>query len=143
MRCMDEDIVQDIWLLSNIPNPSLSTKHRGLVLEATEATDEQTDEIRRAFDYLLSFYKSIEDDKKRFNKLRAKTHITSLGYMGVLAVRNNISQENFIERAAAFVNTNGAEATVSDRYNKASSIGVTQTEQVKTRMDEIKKYIGI
>jgi len=137
LRFIDEDIVEDIWILANIENPSLLNKFRATVLEASEVTDGQHAELTKAFDYMLSFYKSVESNKKLLTKLRAKTHVTMLGYMGVMAIRNNISESEFVEKATAFFNTDGTKTTNSEKYNLASTSGSSKPEQVKDRMDEV------
>ena len=142
LKLVDEDIVEDIWILANVENPSLMNRDRAKILESTEATEKQLEEMSNAFDYMLAFYKAAENDKKLFQKLRAKTHITSLGYMGVLAVRNGMSEEEFIEKATTFFNPDGTKTTSSDAYNDASISGSSKPEQVKIRVDEIQKIMG-
>jgi hypothetical protein len=141
MKCFDEDIVQDIWILSNVDNPNLLNRYRSPILEKSEVTVEQRDEINQALDYMFSFYQKIEDNKKLFSKVRAKTHITSLGYMGVFAVRNGISEEEFMEKARKFFDTDGTKVTISDAYNVASLSGSAKTEQVKIRMNELEAVL--
>ena len=143
LRFTDEDIVEDIWILANIENPSLLNKHRATVLEENAVTDEQLKELTQAFDYMFAFYRSVESDKKLMTKLRAKTHVVSLGYMGVLAVRNGISEKEFIEKARAFFGTDGSKTTNSDIYNASSLSGSATPEQVKIRMDAMAKALGI
>jgi hypothetical protein len=142
-RLVDEDIVEDIWLLANVENPSLLNRYRASVLEFTEVTDEQHEELKKTLDYMLAFYQSVESDKKLFTKLRAKTHITSLGYMGALAVRNQVPVDAFIDRATAFFSPGDAKTTASDTYNQASVAGSSKPEQVKIRMEEIAKALGL
>jgi hypothetical protein len=142
-KFVDEDIVEDIWILANVENPSLLNKHRAPILEGNEVTDEQHEEMTKAFDYMLSFYKAVENDKKMFTRLRAKTHVTSLGYMAIIAIRNNISEEEFIEKATVMFNTDGKQTTSSEAYNTASMSGSSKPEQVKIRIDEIQKILGV
>jgi hypothetical protein len=142
LRFTDEDIVEDIWILANMDSPSLLNKYRAAVLESNEMTEEQHEEMSKAFDYMLTFYKSVENDKKLLTKLRAKTHVTMLGYMGVMAVRKNISEDVFVDKATAFFSTDGTKTTSSEKYNIASTSGSSKPEQVKDRMDEISKALG-
>jgi hypothetical protein len=133
LKFTDEDIVEDIWILANFDNTSLY-RYRATLLEKNDVTDVQHRELIRAFDYMLAFYKSIENDKKLTSKLRAKTHITLLGYMGVLAVRNKISENKFIEKAATFF---------SDAYNAASLSGSSKPEHMQDRMKAVRELLGV
>jgi hypothetical protein len=143
LRLVDEDIVEDIWVLANMDNPSLINKYRAAALENNEMSKDQYKELIKAFDYMLSFYRSVENDKKLFTRLRAKTHVTMLGYAGVMAIRNGISEKNFIKKVTAFFSTDGSKTTVSEKYNLASAVASSKPEQVKDRMDEIKKALGL
>lgn len=140
-KLSDEDIVQDIWIMANIDNPSLLAKDRLPVLEHNEVSNEQQEEFVRAFDYMLSFYRAIEGDKKLLNKVRSKTHITSLGYMGVLAVRNKLAEEDFVGTASDFFRTIGTKSTSGDVDVSVSISGGSKPEQVQYRMGELKKVL--
>ena len=137
----DEDIVQDIWIASYVDNPSLVENPRTFVLEYNEVTDTQEQELLKAFGYMHSFYMANEKNKRFINKLRAKIHIVSLGYMGVLAVRNGISEDEFIQKATGFFNTGNANASVSDKYNKAS--GYAKPELLQARLNEMAIALGV
>jgi hypothetical protein len=143
LKFVDEDIVQDIWLLSYTDTPSLLNKYRSPVLETEEMTKEQKKEMTKAFDYLLAFFKSIEGDAKYFSKLRAKIQITSLGQMSVLAVKHKIKQDDFIAKAKAFFNGEGTKVTNNEAYNTASIQGSARAENVKIRTDELTKALGL
>lgn len=139
----DEDIVYDIYILTHIENPSLLTAFRTTVLASVVVTDEQKEELTKALDYMLAFYQTVKPDKKLFSKLRAKTHITMLGYMATLAIRNNISEATFIEKAKAFFNGEGSKVTVSEAYNIAASSGSARADSVRVRMNEVEAALGL
>jgi hypothetical protein len=143
LRLTDEDIVEDIWILANMDSPNLMNKYRAAVLESNEMTGKQHKELTRAFDYMLAFYKSVENNKKLLTRLRNKTHVIMLGYMGVMAVRNGISKAGFVEKATAFFSTDGTKTTNSEKYNLASTSGSSNPEQVKVRMDEVVRALGL
>jgi hypothetical protein len=137
-KLSDEDIVQDIWLMSTIEKPSLLTKDRTPVLEHTEVSEEQKDELNAAFDLMLAFYRAIENDKRLLNRVRSKPHIISLGYMGVLAVRNKIPEQAFIKNATDFFS---ALINKTDGDDAASVIGGSKPEQVQLRKEQLKKAV--
>ena len=139
----DEDIIQDIYILSYVDNPCLLTASRTTTLASIEVTDVQKEELTNALDYMLAFYQTIKTDKRLYSKLRAKTHITMLGYMAVIALRNDISQEVFIEKAKAFYNGEGRVVTISNAYNMAASSGSARTENVCIRMNEVTAALGV
>jgi len=143
MKYVDEDIVQDIWILSNKENPSLLNKFRSPLLESEKMTNAQHKELKKAFDFMLAFYKRVEENKKWFSKLRAKTHIISLGYMAVLAIRNKIKEDAFVEKAVHFFAGEDTKVTASDAYNLASIAGSAKPENVKIRMDELAAALGV
>ena len=143
MKYVDEDIVQDIWILSNIENPSLLNRFRSPLLESEKMTAAQTRELKKAFDLMLAFYKRVEENRKWFSKLRAKTHIISLGYMAVLATRNKIKEDAFVEKAVHFFAGEDTKVTVSEAYNLASMAGSAKPENVKIRMGELANALGI
>ena len=140
MENLDEIIAENIWIMANVPKPNLSTNFRGPLLEKTKVPEEQIDEVKHALDYMLAFYRSIED-KRLFSRLRGKVHIESLAYMGIEALRGNMTEEEYIRCAIAFVTTDGSKTTRSEKYNQASLVGIGQTEQVRTRMTELKKAL--
>ena len=142
-KYVDEDIIQDIYILSYIDNPCLLTAFRTTTLASVEVTEMQKEELINALDYMLAFYQTIKTDKRLYSKLRAKTHITMLGYMAVVALRNDISQEVFIEKAKAFYNGEGRVVTISNAYNMAASSGSARTENVCIRMNEVTAALGV
>jgi len=143
LKFVDEDIVQDIWILANIDPPSLLNKHRSPLLESQEMTKAQINELKKAFDLMFAFYERVKENTKWFSKLRAKTHIISLGYMAVLAVRNKIAKDVFVEKAVHFFAGEDTKVTNSEAYNLASVAGSAKAENVKVRMDELAKALGV
>jgi hypothetical protein len=142
-RLGNEDIVQDIWITSYVDKPNLMEMQRSFVLEHNEVSDAQKEELLKAFGCMLSFYMANENNKKLINKLRSKTQIVSMGYMSVMAVRNGISESEFLKKAYNFYSTDGSKTTNSDEYNKASISGYAKPELVQARMNELKKVLGI
>lgn len=140
-KCLDEDIVEDIWCMTYNENPSLLNKHRAPLLENNIVTDEQRDEIITGLDYLYAFYQAIGNNKKLLSKVRPKTHVVSLGYMGILAARMGLSQEEYVDKARKFFGGEGRTSTISGAYNIASQSGSAKPEQVRIRMDEIEKAL--
>ena len=137
----DEDILKNIWCMYHNSNPSLLNKDTSPILEKTEVTEEQKQELTNTLDYMHSLFEAVKGRKETLAKMRVKTHIVSLGYMAYLAIEKGISAGDYIERALQFFSAEGKTPTISEAYNSACVSGIAKPEMVRARMNEIKKAL--
>ena len=136
-KCIDEDVVENMWCMIYNENPSLLRKHTSPILEATEVTPEQESEMNQALDYMAHLFDSAVSNKVLFKKMRTTTHLTALGYMAHAAINAKLTPEKFAQKATAFFTTDSNKPTVSLKYNEASLSGSAKPEQVRTRKAEM------
>ena len=139
-KCMDEDVIQDAWLLCFEPNPNLLNVVRGEVLAQKEMLDWQVVALTKALAYLTILFTTV-NNKQRLSKMKAKTHLVSLIYMAHLANEKEMSAEEFVEKVVAFFNADGRTATVDDDYNAACLSGSARADQVAIRMEAVHRAL--
>jgi len=116
----DEDIVKSIWVVCYNENKSLLDKDTSLLLESIDVTEEQKNELVKILKYMEVFLKRIQGDKetkKMAAKMRAKTHLVSLGYMAFLAIQKNMSEDDYAIKHLSF--------SIPKIENRASTKSIT------------------
>lgn len=136
-----EDIIEQIWIICYSDSKSLLNKDVAPILNTVEVTEKQKNELLNILDYLAALLTKAGSNKKISRKLKAKTHLVSLAYMAMQAIRNGISDAEYAEKAIKFFTCEGNKATTSDEYNKAVGSGSAKQEQVQIRMKEVEKAL--
>ena len=139
----DEDIIKNIWIMCYSEKKSLLDKDTSPIFESTEVTQEQEEELNKILDYMYKFLREALKTKELFGKVRAKTHLCSLGYLAFLAIRNSMPEDEYCERAVKFFNTQDRKPSISEEYNRASASSSAKAEQVIIRINELEKVLGL
>ena len=138
-RFIDEDIIKNIWIMCYNENKSLLDRDTSPIFESTEVTKKQEDELYKVLDYMHQFLKYALKTKEVFSKIRAKTHLVSLGYMAFVAIKNSKLEDEYCEKAFKFFDTKDRKPSISDEYNNASASSSAKPENVIIRIKEIEK----
>ena len=139
----NEDTIKNIWIMCYNENKSLLDKDTSPIFESTEVKGEQEEELNKILDYMYKFLKYAYKTKELFSKVRAKTHLCSLGYMAFLAIKNSMSEDEYCEKAVKFFNTKDRTPSISEEYNKSSASSSAKPEQVMIRISELEKALDL
>ena len=139
----DEDIIKNIWIMCYSENKSLLDKDTSPIFESAEVTEEQEEELNKILDYMYRFLRDAYKTKELFSKVRAKTHLCSLGYLAFSAIRNSIREDEYCEKAIKFFDTQSRKPSISEEYNKTSASSSAKPEHVIIRMNELEKALDL
>jgi hypothetical protein len=137
----NEDIVIKSWALLNTENPSFETKLIRPLIESADITDEQAEQIEKAYTRILEVYTDIKSvDDKENNKIAkriiTRTHLLSLVPIALKSIDNNISVEEFSEFVHNFFSGKKS-ASINDIYNNASSAHTSNADNINKRITAI------
>jgi len=135
-KMIGEDIVKNIWIMCFHDSKSLLDKDTSPVFEEITVTPEQRTMLEKILGYIKHFMGSTAEKPDIRKKVRAKTHIASLGYMAYLAIKSDMWEDDYTKKAIAFFNTNDGTASVSTAYN-GSVTGGAKPEKITVRISEI------
>ena len=130
----DEDIIKSIYVKCYNDNKSLLDKDTSPLFETVEVSEEQEKELVKILDYMEIFLKRTTDTRDIFNKIRAKTHLVSLGYMAFLALKKEMTEDDYTDRAFKFFSTDSRKPSISEEYNMAGVAGGAKPEKVLARI---------
>ena len=135
----DEDILKNIWVMCYNENKSLLDKDTSPLFETIEVSKEQEKDLATILDYMEIFLQKTKDSKEIFNKIRAKAHLSSLGYMAFLAAQKGIDEDDYFDKALKFFSTDNRKPTISEEYNATVAAGGAKPEKVNIRIAELEK----
>jgi len=139
-RFVNEDIVKNLWIMCFNESKSLLDKDTSSVFEEIEVSPEQETMLNDILKYINLFMEKTNEMPEIRKKVRAKTHIASLGYLAYLAITESISENDYIENAIKFFKTDDGRASISEAYN-GSITGGAKPEKVIIRIEALKKTI--
>ena len=138
----DEDVIKNIWVMCYNENKSLLDKDTSPLFESIEISKEHVKELTKILDYMDVCLQRLKPHKEIFNKIRAKTHLASLGYMAFYAIQNNISEDDYYAKAYKFFDTKSKKASISEDYNNAGIAGGAKPDKVLTKITELEKAMS-
>lgn len=137
-RYNDENMAMQMYVMAYEDEPDFSTKAFRPVIEKAVVTDEQMDEMTAALDYVKGFHDSLnmeglesKETKRVMRKVKARTHLVSLCYLAIEAIKAGIDQDGFNNMAYTFFNTTST--SVSDVYNSTTGSGSARADSVQKR----------
>ena len=132
-------MVMKFWTMLNEPieNISFLSKDFNEVIQETEITAEEKEEIITILNKYLAVYNLLSDkkDKDARKKLKTEVHMVSLVPFFKEAVRNDISDEMM----ADFIRDTFNNSFVSDEYKAATRDGASKNSAIVTRNKELRK----
>ena len=138
----DEDVIKNIWVMCYNENKSLLNKDTSPLFETIEISDEHEKELVNVLKYMEKFLIQANLEKAIFIKIRAKVHLSSLGYMAYLAIKNDITAEDYCERAFKFFTTGTKKPSVNEEYNDSCVAGGAKPEKVNIRLKALDEVMA-
>lgn len=138
-----EDLAIKAWAILYMKNPSFERKELQPILETSDITTDQVNNINNALNRIFEVYKSINDDKdtklnKRIAKrVLSKTHLISLIPITLQSITDNVSISDFSNWIKTFYNGKDT-TTIDDNYNDAARSGSAKTENINKRLAALK-----
>lgn len=137
-RYNDENAAMQMWVMAYEDEPDFSTKAFRPAIEKAVVTDEQMEEMTAALDYVKGFHDSLnmeglesKETKRVARKAKSRTHLVSLCYLAIEAIKAGIDQDGYNNMAYTFFNTTST--SVSDVYNSTVGSGSARGENVQKR----------
>lgn len=139
----NEDIVIKSWALLNAENPSFDTKYIRPLMENADITEQQQEQIIKAYDRILKVYTDItsignKESNKIAKRVITRTHLLSLIPVTLKSIEDNITVEDFTKFTTYFFNGKKS-SSISDIYNTASGSASGKSDNVNKRITEITK----
>lgn len=135
-------IVMKTWEMFNLPieDVSFESKKFNPVIEQTELTDEQEEEIVKAYDYIYDVIFSNGDtvSANTEKKMLKETHFVSLMPFIKIGMDNNISSEDFARWVDSFFGTE-TETSISELYNNSINGGSAKPVNIQNRHNALKE----
>jgi hypothetical protein len=112
----------------------LLDKDTSPLFESVEVTKEQEELLVKILNYMELFLYREEHSKEIINKMRAKTHLVSLGYMAYLAIIKGMNEDDYAAKVFTFFNTDDRKPSINENYNIACASGGAKPEKVLERL---------
>lgn len=150
-----EDIVFKSWIMLHVDRDkvNLDNKYVRPLMETTELSDADMEELSKIFDYINSATEELRNDlcKKTAKKLVTRTNLITVVPIVKDAMEKNVAVDDFVQwfetffpeieteratKAGKVVKTYVVECK-SSKYDEASKSGANHHEQVITRLTEM------
>lgn len=135
-------IIMKMWIMLNndVNDISFAAKDFNPILETTEISNDQREQMEEMFDYIMNVHTLIYDcgEKKIAKKFYTETHLISLIPFIKEAIDNGYSEEWFMEWIEEFFGTDEG-TSISDEYNIASSNAAAKTSQIVARNEALRE----
>lgn len=141
IKGVDEDIVENAYILAYCDEPSLVSSFRSRYLKETKVTKEQNSEMLQALNYVNFLYNSTKSNEQLFRKMKNRSHIISMIVMAVMAIREGVDISTYMEKASRFFIEDGLKVTISDAYNASVQVGSIKPENLRVRINELEKQL--
>lgn len=135
-------IVMKTWEMLNLPieEVSFESKKFNPIIEQTELTDEQEEEIVKVFDYMYSTYMetNYELNENAEKKLLKETHFISLIPFAKICMDNEVDVMDFARWINDFFGTTET-TSISDTYNTSINGGSAKPVNIQNRHNALKE----
>lgn len=136
-RYTNEDIVVKSYVVLHEEHPSLETKVIRPLMADIEFTDQDTMQLEKVFDRILSMHGKI-DDKKIAKRLLTRTHMISIVPIVAKSLEDGLSDEQMAEWFMSFFSGRRS-ATKDSKYNSSAGAGSAKRESVKNRLEAVEE----
>lgn len=133
----NEDIVVKSYAMLHEENPSWDSKYIRTLMEQSEITDEDAQQMKEVFDRIMEMHDLIED-KKVAKRILVRTHMISIIPIVWKSLQDGLSSKQMADWFAKFFNGRKS-TTISSVYNSYATSGSGKKDAIRKRVEELTK----
>jgi uncharacterized protein with ParB-like and HNH nuclease domain len=140
----NEDIVIKSWAILNNDNANFETKNIRPMIENAEITDEQTQQIKTAYDKILETYTALintdnKQDSKIAKRILTRTHLISIIPIITEQIENETWDIYQFTQWVRYFFSGKKSASIDEVYNETTKNGSGKTENIRRRLEVIRE----